>query len=96
MRMPRWMCGKTKDRVNDEYIGGNVGVAPIEDKRIKNQFRWYGHMQRKDEGLVEARICVEKAKQRTEDLSNMERKLWKKRWKLAMTMEVAYNSMTCE
>ena len=34
MRMFRWMCGhKRKDRIQNDYIRENIGVAAIEEKQ---------------------------------------------------------------
>ena len=48
MRMLRWMCGKTrKDRVRNEDIRSQVGVAPIEGKMREHRLRWFGHICRR-------------------------------------------------
>ena len=48
MRMLRWMCGHTrKDKVWNDYIQGELGVAPIEEKMIENRLRWFGHVQKR-------------------------------------------------
>jgi hypothetical protein len=46
--MLRWFCGHTRrDRVRNEDIPDRVGVAPIEEKPIQHQLRWFGHVQRR-------------------------------------------------
>ena len=48
MRILRWICGKTrKDKVRNEDIRGQVGIAPIEDKLRENRLRWFGHIERR-------------------------------------------------
>ncbi|KAL4185508.1 hypothetical protein AMTRI_Chr10g6290 [Amborella trichopoda] len=43
MRMMRWMSGKTKnDRIQNEFIQENLGVAPIGDKIKDSRVRWAG------------------------------------------------------
>jgi hypothetical protein len=46
--MLRWICGHTRrDRVQNEDIRDRVGVAPIEEKLVQHQLRWFGHVQRR-------------------------------------------------
>ncbi|VFQ72301.1 unnamed protein product [Cuscuta campestris] len=45
MRMLRWMCGKTRlDRISNEVIRRQVGMAPVEDKLREARLRWLGHV----------------------------------------------------
>ncbi|VFQ92223.1 unnamed protein product [Cuscuta campestris] len=49
MRMLRWMCGKTRlDRIWNEVIRRQVGMAPVEDKMREARLRWFGHVRRRD------------------------------------------------
>ncbi|VFQ77880.1 unnamed protein product [Cuscuta campestris] len=49
MRMLRWMCWKTRlDRVSNEVIRHQVGMAPVEDKLREARLRWFGHVRRWD------------------------------------------------
>ncbi|VFQ59767.1 unnamed protein product [Cuscuta campestris] len=49
MRMLRWMCGKTRlDRISNEVIQRQVGMAPVEDKLREARLRWFGHVRRRD------------------------------------------------
>ncbi|VFQ79507.1 unnamed protein product [Cuscuta campestris] len=49
MRMLRWMCGKTRlDRISNEVIQRQVGMAPMEDKLWEARLRWFGHVRRRD------------------------------------------------
>ncbi|VFQ94710.1 unnamed protein product [Cuscuta campestris] len=49
MRMLRWMCGKTRlDRISNEVIRRQVGMAPVEDKLREARLRWLGHVRRRD------------------------------------------------
>ncbi|VFQ95602.1 unnamed protein product [Cuscuta campestris] len=49
MRMLRWMCGKTRlDRISNEVIRRQVGMAPVEDKLREARLRWFGHVRRWD------------------------------------------------
>ncbi|KAM2891684.1 hypothetical protein COP2_009948 [Malus domestica] len=48
MRMLRGMCRHMrKDKIGNDDIRGKVGVAEIEGKMRENQFRWFGHVQRR-------------------------------------------------
>ncbi|VFQ82562.1 unnamed protein product [Cuscuta campestris] len=49
MRMLRWMCGKTwLDRISNEVIRRQVGMAPVEDKLLEARLRWFSHVRRRD------------------------------------------------
>ncbi|VFQ79217.1 unnamed protein product [Cuscuta campestris] len=49
MRMLRWMCGKTRlDRISNEVIRHQVGMAPVENKLREARLRWFGHVRRRD------------------------------------------------
>ncbi|VFQ95537.1 unnamed protein product [Cuscuta campestris] len=49
MRMLRWICGKTRlDRISNEVIRRQVGMAPVEDKLWEARLRWFGHVRRRD------------------------------------------------
>ncbi|VFQ98555.1 unnamed protein product [Cuscuta campestris] len=49
MRMLRWMCEKTRlDRISNEVIRRQVGMAPVEDKLREARLRWLGHVRRRD------------------------------------------------
>ena len=44
--MLRWMYSKTrKDKVRNENICRQVGIAPIEDKLRENRLWWFGHIE---------------------------------------------------
>ncbi|RCV13281.1 hypothetical protein SETIT_2G334300v2 [Setaria italica] len=48
MRMLCWIYGhKRRDRVRNEDVHDRLGVAPIEEKLIQHQLRWFGHVQRR-------------------------------------------------
>lgn len=48
MCMLRWMCGYTiKGWIRNEGIRDKAGVAPIEEKLVQHQLRWFGHIQRR-------------------------------------------------
>ena len=48
MRMLRWICAHTRrDRVRNDDIRDRLGVAPIEEKLVQLQLRWFGHVQRR-------------------------------------------------
>ncbi|VFQ89320.1 unnamed protein product [Cuscuta campestris] len=49
MRMLRWMCEKTRlDRISNEVIRRQVGMAQVEDKLREARLRWFGHVRRRD------------------------------------------------
>jgi len=42
------MCDHTrKERIRNDVIRENIGVAPIEKKMIENRFKWFGYVQRR-------------------------------------------------
>ena len=48
MHMLRRICGHTRlDRVRNDEICDQVGVAPIEEKLIQHRLRWFGHVHRR-------------------------------------------------
>ena len=48
IRMLRWICGHTRrDQVRNDDIRDRLGVAPIEEKLVQHQLRWFGYVQRK-------------------------------------------------
>jgi len=48
MRMLRWICGHTRrDRIRNDDIQDQLGVAPIEEKLVQHRLRWFGHLQRR-------------------------------------------------
>ena len=58
MRMLRWICGHTRrDRVRNDDIRDRLWVAPIEEKFVQHQLKWFGHVQRRPpEGPVRSGI----------------------------------------
>jgi len=44
MRMMRWMCGKTPDRIKNDNISDKVGVVPKVEKMLETRLRWFGHV----------------------------------------------------
>ncbi|KAG5581032.1 hypothetical protein H5410_051659 [Solanum commersonii] len=48
MRMLRWMCGNTRsDKIRNEVIWEEVGVASVVDKLREARLRWFGHVKRR-------------------------------------------------
>ena len=48
MHMLRWICGHTRrDRARNDDISDRLGVAPIKEKLVQHQLRWFGHVQRR-------------------------------------------------
>jgi hypothetical protein len=39
MRMLRWICGNTRDRVRNDGIRERLGVAPVEEKLVQHRLR---------------------------------------------------------
>jgi hypothetical protein len=43
-----WICGHTrKDRVQNDGICDRLGIAPIMEKLVRHQLRWFRHVQRR-------------------------------------------------
>jgi hypothetical protein len=54
MRMLRWICGHTRrDRVRNDDICERLGVAPVEEKLMEHHLRWFGHIQRRHQIVME-------------------------------------------
>ena len=48
MRMIQQMCGYMRfDRIRNELIREEVGIAPIENKMKEIRLRWFGHVKRR-------------------------------------------------
>ena len=48
MHILRWIYGHTRmDRVRNDDIRDRLEVAPIEEKLVQHQLRWFGHVQRR-------------------------------------------------
>ena len=57
MKMLRGMSGVTRrDRIPNARIRGTVKVAELSKKVQEAKLRWYGHILRRDEGVVEKRM----------------------------------------
>jgi len=55
--MLRWMSGKTRhDRIKNDTIREQVGVAPIVEKLVENRLRWFGHIERRPVEAVVRRV----------------------------------------
>lgn len=60
MRMLRLMCGVTRrDRIRNTQVRGSLGVEDIGVVMRRSRLRWYGHVVRKEEGDVVARVWRE-------------------------------------
>jgi hypothetical protein len=43
-----WICGHTRlDRVRNDDIHDQLGVAPTEEKLIQHRLRWFGYVHRR-------------------------------------------------
>ena len=57
LKMVRWALGVTrKDKIRNEYMKGTAKIAMLGDKLRDARLRWYGHVNRKEEGYVGKRI----------------------------------------
>ena len=57
MQMLGWMCGKTrKDKIRNEDILRQVGIAPIEDKLRENRLQWFRHIRRRSRDVPVRRM----------------------------------------
>jgi len=75
MRMLRWILGVSlKDSKRNEDIRRMVGVASITDKIREARLRWYGHVQRREDGNCVKRIME------AEVYGHRSRGRQKKRW----------------
>ncbi|XP_051787950.1 uncharacterized protein LOC127529167 [Erpetoichthys calabaricus] len=57
LRMLRFALGVTRmDRIRNEDIRGSAQVGCLGDKVREARLRWFGHVQRRDEGYTERRV----------------------------------------
>jgi hypothetical protein len=57
MRMLRWICGNTRDRVRNDDICERLGVALVEEKLVQHRLRWFGHIQQRPaEALIRSGV----------------------------------------
>jgi hypothetical protein len=55
-----WIAGKRRDRIHNERIREDLGQEGIENRLVKRQLKWYGHVvrmgeERKPKQFLEAR-----------------------------------------
>ena len=51
IRMLRWIMGVSlKDKMRSEVMKKHAGVEDIHRVMRRNRLRWYGHLQRKEDG----------------------------------------------
>ena len=56
MKMIRWACGHRRlDHIENEDIRRRVRVTEVHGKIQERRIRWYGHVQRREEGHVTRR-----------------------------------------
>jgi hypothetical protein len=46
------------DRIRNEYIRGNLKVAPVSEKMRSNRLAWYEHVMRRDESHITKRVMT--------------------------------------
>ena len=57
LKMLRFSLGVTRmDRIRSNYIRGTAHMGRIADKVREARLRWYGHVQRRDEGYIGKRM----------------------------------------
>ena len=44
------------DKIRNDYIRGTAHVGRCEEKTREARLRWYGHLQRKDDGYIGRRM----------------------------------------
>ena len=55
--MLRFSLGVTRmDKIRNEYIRGTAQVGRFGEKTREARLRWYGHVQRKDDGYIGRRM----------------------------------------
>ena len=56
-KMLRFSLGVTRmDKIRNEYIRGTAHVGKFGEKTREARLRWYGHLQRKDDGYIGRRM----------------------------------------
>ena len=62
MRMIRWICGaKLSDRIQSEVLRRRLGLEDIKIVMKKRRLRWFGHVERRDEGWIKKALTMEVA-----------------------------------
>ena len=57
LKMLRFSLGVTRmDKIRNEYIRGTAQVGKFGEKTREARLRWYGHLQRKDDGYIGSRM----------------------------------------
>ena len=57
LKMLRFSLGVTRmDKIRNEYIRGTAQVGKFGEKTREARLRWYGHLQRKDDGYFGRRM----------------------------------------
>lgn len=83
MRMLRWILGVSlKDKNRNENIRKAAGVACISEKAREARLRWYGHVERADEGSSIKRIMNAEVK------GHRSRGRQKKRWRDSIQQDI--------
>ena len=83
MRMLRWMCGVTRDKIRNEHIRGTTRVVQASKKMTEKRLKWYGHVRRmKDEHIVRRMLDMDIPGKRRRGRPNLR---WKDACKRDMT-----------
>lgn len=79
MMMLRWMFGKTiRDKIRNENVKENVGVAHIVKKIVENRLRWFVHVARRPVDLIVRKVDQMECNQTTQGRRIPKKKLYEK------------------